>query len=127
MDHVTDVNADLDFNATVGCDVMVTLGQGALDFDGTLRRFQRAAELDEERVTDGLDLGAVKAWKNFPQQLAMFFEQREGKLIVALGHRAVAHHVGEHNRGQPSLFVIGAHRQALITLASNGGQEILSS
>ena len=127
MDHVANVNADFEFNPSVVSDVMVALGQGALDFDGALRRFQRTTEFDEERVTDGFDLGAVKAGKNFPQQLAMFFEQRERELIVALGHRAVAHHVGEHNRGQPSLFVIGAHRQALITLASNGGQEILSS
>jgi hypothetical protein len=59
------VDADLKFNPTVGRDVMVTLGQGALDFNGALRRFQRAAELNEESVTDGFDLGAVKAGKNF--------------------------------------------------------------
>jgi hypothetical protein len=33
---------------------------------------------------DGFDLGAVKPVKYFPQQLAMFFEQREGELIIAL-------------------------------------------
>ena len=40
---------------------MVALGERALDFDGALRRLQRAVELDEERVADGFDLRAVEA------------------------------------------------------------------
>src|SRR5207253_7626683 len=84
-------------------DVMVALGQGALDFDGALRRFQRAAELHKESITDGFDFRAVKARENLPQQVAMLFEQLQGESVVALRERAVTHHVGEHDGGQFAL------------------------
>ena len=64
MDHVADVNADLEFHPTIERDVMVALGQGSLDFDRALRRFQRTAEFYKESVTDGFDFGAVKARKD---------------------------------------------------------------
>ena len=67
--------------------------------DGALRRFQRAVELDQETVTDRFNFGAVKAGKNFAQQLPVFLQQFERQLVVALGERAVAHHVGEHDGG----------------------------
>ena len=63
MHHIADVNADLDFDAPVGRHVVVALGQRALDFDGALRRFQRAVELDQESVADRFDLGAVEPRK----------------------------------------------------------------
>ena len=110
MNNVTDVNTDLQFNPPVGRDVMVALGQGTLDFNSASRRFQRAAEFHKESITDGFDFRAVKARKDFPQQLAMFFEQLQGEPIVALRQRAVTHHVGEHDGGQFALFdVLGGH------------------
>ena len=40
----------------------------------------------------------------------MFFEQFESESIVALGQRAVAHHVSEHDGGEfPLLCVLGRH------------------
>ena len=83
----------------------IALGQRALDFDGALRRFQRAVEFDQESVTNGFDFGAVKARKDFPKQLAMFLQQFLRKLFVALAQRAVAHHVGEHDGGELALLV----------------------
>ena len=53
---------------------MVALGQCALDFDGTLGRFQRAVEFDQERVADGFDFRAVEPRKNLAQQRAMFLQ-----------------------------------------------------
>ena len=73
MYHVADVNADFEFNPPVGRDVMVALGEGALDFDGTLRSLQGAGEFDEESVADGLDLGAVEPGKDFAEEPPMLF------------------------------------------------------
>ena len=108
MNHIADVNADFKFDAPVGRDVVIPLGQGALDLDRALRRFQRAAEFYKESVTDGFDFGARKARKDLAQQLAMFFKQLQRKPVVTLRQRAVAHHVGEHDGGQLALF-LGAH------------------
>ena len=91
---------------------MVALGERALDFDAALRRLQSAVKLDEERVADGLDLRAVEPGEQRSQQGAMVLEQLLRELLVALGERAVAHHVGEHDGGQLALFgVFGGHRR----------------
>jgi hypothetical protein len=50
------------------------------------------------------DFSAVKPRKDFPKQLAMFLQQFLGKLFVPLTQRAVAHHVGKHDGGKPTLF-----------------------
>src|SRR6184192_3534197 len=39
MNHIAVVNADFEFDAPLGCDVAIPLGQGALDLDRALRRF----------------------------------------------------------------------------------------
>jgi len=80
-----------------------------VDLDSTLRGLQGAAEFDEESVADGFDLGAVEPGKDFAEEATMFFEQFESELIVALGQRAVAHHVREHDGGEFPLLYIGAH------------------
>ena len=84
MHHVTNVKADLEFDAPLGCHIVVPFGQGALDFDGAPGCFQRALELDQKSVTDRFDLGPVEARKDFPEQLAMFLQQFQRQLIVAL-------------------------------------------
>jgi len=114
------VNADFEFNPPIGRDVMVALGQGALDFDGALRRFQRAAEFDQESVTDGFDLGTVELGKDFAQEPTVFFEQFESESIVALGQGAVAHHVSEHDGSEfPLLCVLGRHERTKAETARN--------
>src|SRR6202008_2872063 len=74
MNHIADVNADLEFDAPVGRDIVISLGQSALDFDGALRRLQRAPEFDEESVANCFDFGAVKPRKDFTQQTTMFLQ-----------------------------------------------------
>jgi len=39
MNHIADVNADFEFDAPLGRDVVIPLCQRALDFDRALRRF----------------------------------------------------------------------------------------
>jgi hypothetical protein len=104
MNHVADVNADFECDFSVGAHVMVPLGQSALDLDGAPRRFQRAPEFHQESVADGLDFRAMKAGKDFPQQPAMLFEQLQREFVVALGERAVAHHVGKHDGRESALL-----------------------
>ena len=43
----------------------------------------------------------------------MFFEQLERELVVALRERAVAHHVGKHDRGELALFRRATHINSL--------------
>jgi hypothetical protein len=104
MHDITDMNSNLQFDASIVRDAEIAFRQSALDFDGALRRFQRAGEFHEESVTDGFDLGTVEPRKDFSQKPAVFFEQFESEPIVALGQGAVAHHVGKHDGGKPTLF-----------------------
>jgi len=83
---------------------VITVCNRTLNFDGTLGRFQRAVELDQKCVTNGFYFSAVKPREDFPKQPAMFLQQFLGKLLIALAERAVAHHVGEHDRREFSLF-----------------------
>jgi hypothetical protein len=39
-----------------------------------------------------------------PQERAVFLEQLQRQPLVALRQRAVAHHVREHDRGEPAVF-----------------------
>src|SRR6266403_2595769 len=108
MDHVANVNADSDLDLTFRGSVGIAFGQSALNCHGALSRFQCALELDQESVPDRFDLDAVELRKDFPKQPAMLLQHFLGKLVVALAQRAVADHVGEHDRGQLALF-LGAH------------------
>ncbi len=120
VNHVADVNADFEFNPPIRRDVMVALGQSALDFNCALRRFQRAAEFHQESVTDGFDLGTVEPGKDLAQEPSMFFEQFESESIVALGQGAVAHHVSEHDGSEfPLLCVLGRHERTKAEPARN--------
>src|SRR2546426_1080272 len=78
VDHVTQVNADLELDPARRGGDCVPLGEGALNLNGTLRRLERAVELDQERIADGLDLGAVETWKDRAQQTTVFLEQFKG-------------------------------------------------
>jgi hypothetical protein len=55
-----------------------------LNLDRALRRFQRAVELDQKCIADGFNFAAVKARKDFAEQLPMFFEQFHRKFPIAL-------------------------------------------
>jgi len=93
MHHVTNVDADLELDSPLGGDVVITVRQRTLDFDGALRCLERAVEFDEKRIADGLDLSAVEARKKRTQQLSVLLEQLDRELVVTLRQRAIAHHV----------------------------------
>jgi hypothetical protein len=108
MDHVANVNTDSHLDLAVRGSIGIAMGERSLNFNRALRCFQRTPEFDQERIPDRFNLSAVKPRKDFAKQLAMFLQQFLGKLFVPLAQRAVAHHVGEHDRGQLALL-IGAH------------------
>jgi hypothetical protein len=72
MHDVADMNANLQFNLTIGRSIRIAVRQCALNLDGTLRRFQGAVELDQKCVPNGLNLGPVETGKDFAKQLSMF-------------------------------------------------------
>ena len=63
MDHIADMNADLDFDSPVRSHIMIALGKCALNLNGTLCCFERAVKLDEKSISDRLDLRPVEARK----------------------------------------------------------------
>jgi hypothetical protein len=76
-----------------------------LDVDGTAGSFEGTGKLYEETVTHGLDLPSAMLPKRLPQQLAVFVQKFESDCLVFLRQRAVSHHVGEHDRRQPSVLL----------------------
>jgi len=90
-------------------DVVIALGQRALNFNGALGRFEGALELDQESVADGFNLAAIKPRKQRAQQAPMFFQQLDRQRLIALRQCAVADHFGEHDGGQFALFGVGVH------------------
>ena len=74
MDYLSNVNANSNFNLALSWGIGIALGEPALNLDRALCCFQRAVELDQERVSNGFDLGAVETGKNFAQQLSMFLQ-----------------------------------------------------
>src|SRR5262245_29924943 len=120
MHHVTNVNPNSDLDLPFSRSIGIALRHPALDFDGTLSRFQRAVELDEKTVADRFNFRAMETRKNFAEQPAMFLQQFQRKLVVALTEGAVAHHVGKHDGCQLALLSLGAHTSVRSTSASIG-------
>jgi len=83
----------------------VAIVKCTLDVDGTAGSFEGAGKLYEETVTHGFDLPSAMLPKRLPQQLAVFVQKFESDCLVFLRQRAVAYHVGEHDRRQPSALL----------------------
>ena len=110
MHHIPEVDADLELDAPAGGHVVIALAQRALDFNAALRGLERAVKLNEERVADRFDFRAVETREQRSQQGAMLLKQLLRKVLVALGKRAVAHHVREHDGGEFALLgVVSGH------------------
>ena len=63
MHDVPEMNSDPQFNSTLARDVVIALRERPLNLDRTLHRLEGAVELEQESVTDGFNLGAVKRGK----------------------------------------------------------------
>ena len=85
------------------------LDQRRLDRDGAARCLQRAAELHEEPVAGSFDLVSAVLEKDGPQPALMLGQQIERQRFVALRQRAVADHVGEHDRRELALGAFRRH------------------
>jgi hypothetical protein len=104
MHDVPEMNSDFQFDTTLTRDIVVAFRKRPLDFERALHCFKRAAELEQESVADGFNLGAVEARQNLAHDAAMFLKQLEGEGFVPLRHRAVTDHVGKHNGCELALF-----------------------
>src|SRR5256885_2472538 len=80
--------------------------ESALDLDGTAGAGECAGKLDEETVANGFDLPPPMLAKYVPQQVAVLVEKVERERLIPLRQRAVAHHVGKHDGGQPSALLV---------------------
>jgi hypothetical protein len=68
MDHVSKMDADPNAHPVFGRMHRVVLAQKRLYFDRAVRGVQRALELDEERVSDRLDLEPSEAREDLPEE-----------------------------------------------------------
>ena len=111
MHHVADVDADAHLDVALERLGAIASSDGALDFHRALGRLQRTRKLNQEAVAGGLDLMAIEQRELRAQQALIFGQQFERERLVALGERAVAHHVREHDGGQLTLLgVFGRHK-----------------
>ena len=103
------MDADAHLNVTLARLGAIASGDGPLDFHRALRGLERAGKLDEEAVTGGLDLAAIEQRELPALQALIFGDQFQRERLVALGERAVTHHVGEHDGGE--LALLGVFRR----------------
>jgi hypothetical protein len=109
MHDVSEMNSDPQFDATLARDIVIAFRERPLNLNHTLHRFECASELEQKSITDRLDLSAVEACENCPQQATMFFQQLERESFIALRQRAITNHVGKNDRGELALFGVIAH------------------
>ena len=72
-----------------------------LDGNGAIQRRQRTVEHQQEGVADGLDFTRPERTDGGSHQAKVLLQQAQRLRFVSPSQRAVADHVGEHDRGQP--------------------------
>jgi hypothetical protein len=111
--HHNIANMDADSNAylpLIGA-AQVAFLQGALNLDGAFDCGKRAGEFQQEPVPCGFHFAAVVRREDIANDAPVFFEQFQRQCFIALGQRAEAGHVGEHDRRQLALLGIMAHSE----------------
>jgi len=104
LHDVPEMNSDSQFDSSLARDIVIALRERPLNLNRTLYGLERTAELEQESVTNSLNLGAAEAGENFPQHAPVFLEQLKRVGFVALRQRAVSDHVGKNDRGELALF-----------------------
>ena len=102
---ITQMQTDSHLDPTFRRHRVVAIVKGLLDVEGTASACERAGKLDEETVTYGFNLPPAMLGKYVPQQVSLLVEKIERERLVLLRQRAVAHHVSEHDAGQPSMLM----------------------
>ena len=78
--------------------------QRCLNLNRALDRSQRAAELDQEGVANGVDFPASIFRQKGPDKFPLLIEKPHGKRFISLSKRGETNHVREHKRGESCLI-----------------------
>jgi hypothetical protein len=109
-DDIANVNADTDFNALFGRDVLITLRHSALRLDRTAGGIHGTAEFDQYSVASTLDDAAVvlgdRRLKEFP---AVSVEPSEYPFLVRAHKPTVAGNIRRKNGSEPPLHALFGH------------------
>ena len=101
LDHVAQMNADAELDATVLGHAGVALDHGVLKFDGAAHRVDHAAELDDGAVAGALDDAAVVNGDGRIDQIAAQRpEARKDTVLIGAGKSGEADHVSRQNRSE---------------------------
>lgn len=88
----------------------VALDHAALDFNRATRRFDNAAELDQETVAHHLeDSPAMLDYGWIEELVAMLAKRNQRAFLISLHEPAVANNVGRQYGRQPALNLLLAH------------------
>jgi hypothetical protein len=99
-DHVTQVDADAEFDAAVIQRGAVAVGHAGLDGDGAAHGLDGAGEIHQETVAGALDDAAAMGGDvRFDDLAEMRLEEPQRALLVVAHQPAVTDHVGRQDRG----------------------------
>ena len=102
-DHVPHVNADPDPYPPVRIERCILFVERSLNLNGAAGRIESTIELDEERVTNGLDLASPEPLEDGAEKSIVAIEGIQRGCLVDLSERRIAHHIGEHDCGKVPL------------------------
>ena len=74
-----------------------------LQTDGATHRIERTGKFDQKTVAGILDLLAAMSLEQRPEQVPLLFYETESERLIPLHQRAVADHVGKHDRHETAL------------------------
>src|ERR1700730_16690454 len=118
---IAPVNANSNLQQSVCRSAQVASGERLLEFDRAIHRGHRADELNQKAVAYRFYLLSLMFEERGPQESAVFLEQLQRQLLVALRKRAVAHHVREHDRGELALFAAATAFAASLVVTRKTG------
>ena len=98
LDHIAEMDADPELDATLGRQASVALDHAVLHLDGAADGIDHAAELDEDAVAGPLDDAAVMQGDGRVDQIAAERPQpRKRPLLVGTGKLAVSGYIRRKN------------------------------
>jgi len=99
LDHVSEMNADAEFDPSLGGQARVALNHGVLHLDGETHGVDHAAELDQRPVAGALhDPPVVNGDRRVDEVASERPEPRQRAILVGAGEPAEADHVGGQDR-----------------------------
>jgi hypothetical protein len=103
-DHVADIDADPEFEAVAGWNVLIALCHSGLHRDGTRNRLNYRRKPEQQAVAGGLDdMSLVRGNEWIDQLFAMAFKRQVSALFIYAHETRVARHVGGDDRGKATI------------------------